>query len=101
MPGGQNYQVGFIPMELSETHEGNGGNIPRSGGPAGGSKAPLKTAGVAAQIVPCAPFLPSWKMNQFTFGPTIYSKTCNNEFAKSLPKNGLCLELPTGGFISQ
>jgi Skp family chaperone for outer membrane proteins len=45
--------------------------------------------------------LPSWKINLFSLRPSIYIKICNNKVAKSLPKTGLCLELPTGGFISE
>jgi hypothetical protein len=45
--------------------------------------------------------LPSWKINQFSIRPTIYCKICNKKFTKYSPKTGLCLELATGGFISQ
>jgi hypothetical protein len=43
--------------------------------------------------------LPSRKINQFSLFPTIYRKICNKKVAKSSLKTGLCLELPTQGFI--
>jgi hypothetical protein len=45
--------------------------------------------------------LPSWKINQFLPLRTIYRKICNKKVAKTSLKTGLCLELPTQGFISQ
>jgi hypothetical protein len=45
--------------------------------------------------------LPSWNIHHFSILSTIYRKICNNIVAKYLPKIGLCLELPTGKFISQ